>query len=231
MKTTTLTNPKNGDTFESPFLTDEAAAEALNKVLLESGRPSASEEFPESLVHAEFMVRTGRWKGGLSEGRRFWLHKIAAERSGLVARPQPDPTLTVDAGSILEMFGKAGETLKRPAIRLRTTGLGGFPVRFSVAGARAKKPGSINVADPEWGGPYYGSIDPETGHYFATRSTPAEVKELVAAFADDPAAVAAAFGKLSGNCCFCSRELSDERSTSVGYGPVCAERYGLPWGG
>lgn len=41
---------------------------------------------------------------------------------------------------------------------------------------------------------------------------------------------AARFGHLTGACVFCSRKLTDERSVSVGYGPVCAERVGLPWG-
>jgi hypothetical protein len=26
------------------------------------------------------------------------------------------------------------------------------------------------------------------------------------------------------------RALSDDRSTAVGYGPICADHYGLPWG-
>ena len=41
---------------------------------------------------------------------------------------------------------------------------------------------------------------------------------------------ASAFGGLTGTCVFCSRRLTDERSIAVGYGPVCAEREGLPWG-
>lgn len=41
---------------------------------------------------------------------------------------------------------------------------------------------------------------------------------------------AARFGKVTGACVFCSRLLTDERSVSAGYGPVCAEREGLPWG-
>lgn len=41
---------------------------------------------------------------------------------------------------------------------------------------------------------------------------------------------AARFGKLWGSCVFCSRLLTDERSVAVGYGPVCAEHNGLPWG-
>lgn len=38
------------------------------------------------------------------------------------------------------------------------------------------------------------------------------------------------FGDLFGVCVFCSRKLTDERSISKGYGPVCAEHNGLPWG-
>lgn len=41
---------------------------------------------------------------------------------------------------------------------------------------------------------------------------------------------AARFGQLYGRCCFCSRQLTDERSVAVGYGPDCASHHGLPWG-
>lgn len=44
---------------------------------------------------------------------------------------------------------------------------------------------------------------------------------------------AAAYGKMHERCCFCAKALSDDedgRSVDMGYGPVCAEKYGLPWG-
>lgn len=45
---------------------------------------------------------------------------------------------------------------------------------------------------------------------------------------------AAQFGRDHGNCIFCSKDLTDERSDpgkgGVGYGPKCAVKYGLPWG-
>jgi hypothetical protein len=44
------------------------------------------------------------------------------------------------------------------------------------------------------------------------------------------AAQAAAFGKLVGRCCFCSHAIDTPESTAVGYGPVCATKYDLPWG-
>jgi hypothetical protein len=41
---------------------------------------------------------------------------------------------------------------------------------------------------------------------------------------------AAKFGQLVGRCCFCSKAIDTPESTQAGYGPVCASRYGLPWG-
>lgn len=41
---------------------------------------------------------------------------------------------------------------------------------------------------------------------------------------------AAAFGHTTGNCVFCMQPLTDGRSTTVGYGPVCATKNNLPWG-
>jgi hypothetical protein len=41
---------------------------------------------------------------------------------------------------------------------------------------------------------------------------------------------AAAFGHATGCCVFCARELTDDRSVHVGYGPVCAANNALPWG-
>lgn len=38
------------------------------------------------------------------------------------------------------------------------------------------------------------------------------------------------FGALYGRCVFCSLQLNDERSITAGYGEICAENHGLPWG-
>ena len=44
---------------------------------------------------------------------------------------------------------------------------------------------------------------------------------------------AADLGHASHHCAFCGLELTDDgegRSVEVGYGPICAKKYGLPWG-
>ena len=47
------------------------------------------------------------------------------------------------------------------------------------------------------------------------------------------AAEAASLGWATHHCCFCGLELTDDgegRSVDVGYGPICAQKNGLPWG-
>lgn len=56
------------------------------------------------------------------------------------------------------------------------------------------------------------------------------ITQLLKDLSQNPAGMAAAYGKLSGRCCFCASELTDDKSISVGYGPVCAKNYSLPYG-
>ena len=96
-------------------------------------------------------------------------------------------------------------------------------------------PGSINVATPgrygenEW----FGRITRQ-GEFLPSRKYDASQQTAVGlalqAMANDPAKAAGEFGRLTGRCCFCALPLSDERSTKVGYGPVCAKNWGVPWG-
>jgi hypothetical protein len=40
---------------------------------------------------------------------------------------------------------------------------------------------------------------------------------------------ASVFGKTHAFCVFCARDLTDQRSLAVGYGPTCADNYDLPY--
>ncbi len=116
-----------------------------------------------------------------------------------------------------------------PEIILHTAN--GARVKMYRAGSKSAYEGCVQVTD---GGPFdnnvwYGRVERDGRFITSRRCTPA-VRDLVARFDADPASVAAAYGLETGECCFCARELTDARSTGVGYGPVCAKNYGLPWG-
>ncbi len=177
----------------------------------------ASGEFPSSLLR---QYDNGR---PLSAKQWYWVERLAA--------PRPVEQLPSFAG-VLDLFARAREHLKYPKIALL---VGEQPVRLHVAGPRSRHAGSVQITDGTgFGGLYFGRVDPNGQATLSEKNLPPPAKQalvnLLTALAERPAEVAAHYGKLTGNCCFCSRALSDARSTVVGYGPVCAEHYGLPWG-
>ena len=77
---------------------------------------------------------------------------------------------------------------------------------------------------------YYGRIAAD-GAWFLSRDGSGWVTSFLRELNADPAKVAGDYGRRTGNCCFCATEITHESSTTVGYGPICAERFGLPHGG
>lgn len=163
-------------------------------------------------------------RGYLSDRQWFFVEKIAKE----IATPKPVAPST-DMTGIVALMHLAQSHLKFPKIRLALEN--GQPVVLSVAGPNARRPGTINVTDGgsfganEW----YGRISTDGQFEPAQKATP-EVIALLVEMAAHPARTASEYGKRHGNCCFCGRGLNDERSLTVGYGPICADHYGLPWG-
>lgn len=79
---------------------------------------------------------------------------------------------------------------------------------------------------------WLGNID-RSGRFWKATGCPDWVLGFLEELVANPEAIAAQHGKATGQCCFCSRLLTDDRdgySVDVGYGPVCASRYGLKWG-
>lgn len=187
--------------------------------------PERDRNFADSLLQQHAGRRS------LSEKQWNWVYKLAQRATGT---EQAQPSVTVgDFAGVITLFKKASEHLQFPKIRLALED--GRPIALSVAGSQARRPGTVNVTD---GAPYrsaiwYGRVTP-SGEWEkserVTADTEIALAALLANLSADPAGVAARFGKLTGNCCFCNMPLSDERSLVVGYGPVCATNYGLQWG-
>jgi hypothetical protein len=163
----------------------------------------------------------------LSDKQLYWVDVLTKRANG-DAKPMAS-TEVVKVVEIKNLFAKASNSLKRMKIRLKTKL--NQNVVFTIAGERSKYAGQVMITD---GGPfgdnkYFGKIDME-GNLLKTGQCDDNVLSLIKEFADNPAETAGKYGRLTGNCCFCMRGLDDERSVSVGYGPVCAGHYGLPWG-
>lgn len=58
----------------------------------------------------------------------------------------------------------------------------------------------------------------------------AEMQKYVASVMESPVEVAVKQGREQINCCFCGLDLTNKHSREVGYGPICAAKWGLPYG-
>jgi Family of unknown function (DUF6011) len=169
---------------------------------------------------------------GLSQKQEAWAKTLIARALGLVDAPAdaPRPTTAVSAAPIFALMGRAKDAgLKFPKIRLVTAQ--GQPVVLGVAGPNSKYQGQVTITD---GGPFgdnkwFGTIA-QDGTWTKSRSVTPDVEALLLSLAENPAQVASAHGRVTGECCFCGRHLDTDESVTVGYGPVCAEKYDLPWG-
>jgi hypothetical protein len=164
--------------------------------------------------------------GDLFESKAKWVGELLK-----IAEASAQERPTVDVGSmagVIALFDKALQHLKQPKIVLALEN--GQEFRLSIAGPRAHAPGSINVTDlgrypnNQWFGRVYrdGRFEPSP-----RVEMPAGLVALLERFAKEPAKVASEFGRATGRCCFCNTELTDPRSTGVGFGPVCADKWDL----
>lgn len=188
---------------------------------------SLKEKIPaDKLEFARSLVTNFNKYGSLSAKQMYHVNKMISDIENPAAEPEK---IQISVIAINKMFELASQKLKRVKVTLQASN--GQKVVFKKAGNYSKYVGQILISD---GGPYgnavfFGRITQE-GLFIGSSKNIPEVTALVQAFAADPEGVAAAYGKLTGSCCFCTKPLSDDRSLHVGYGPTCAKNHGLRWG-
>lgn len=138
------------------------------------------------------------------------------------AAPKAYVTVTANAKPVADFLNAAKERgLKYPKVAFI---MGGATITLKLAGAASKNPGAVFVFI---GGNYSGSIATDgtvRGALAKDAATLASLDQIMV----NPAAAAKAYAQVTGACSFCAKELTDAGSIEVGYGPVCARKYGLP---
>jgi hypothetical protein len=130
--------------------------------------------------------------------------------------------------NIVTLLHQAHDHIQYPRIHLKE------PFVLQLAGANAKFPRSINITDGKpygnsrWFGRIYTSGRLEMPNHMQPHGEDLQIE--LDLFQQDPAKYATLYGKKTGNCMFCHKTLTADQSVAVGYGPTCAENYGLPWG-
>ncbi len=167
-------------------------------------------------------------KGGLSERQWPWVKTLTLR--GLQGAPvKQQVQLGGDFGKVIAVFKQANTKLKRPKLHFTYEG---FDVSLSLAGENAKKPGTINVTDgkPYGSNKWFGRIDQSGSWEKSLRSNDsdlARVEDLLHKLEQDMVGAIASYGRLTGCCAFCNKTLTDEKSVAVGFGPICAKKWGF----
>lgn len=139
--------------------------------------------------------------------------QIAAKEKAK-AEAKAQGTKAVDIAAIEALFATANSNgLKRP--KFRADG-----IEISQAAATGQNPGALYV---KAGSEYQGKI--VGGKFMPVRATLPDTFAKVEAVAADPLGQARLYGKLTGVCGCCGRELTDPVSIERGIGPICESKW------
>lgn len=126
-------------------------------------------------------------------------------------------SVEVSLATVETMFDKArAKGLRKLAYRARG-------LVISPAKETGTNPGAIYVKSDS--GTYLGKV--VGGKFQARWEATEEHKASLLKIAADPAGEARDYGKETGKCCCCGRELTDPDSIAAGIGPICAEGWGF----
>ena len=198
----TVNTRKDGEVTFSSDLSDEKVLEVLYTL---------RGNFPRTL--------RSYW-GKLSPSQYAWAHKLAVDSITEAGD---------DDGKYDETFHKLFEVFNN----LRLKGAKRMKMRFAEIAVSPNKIGTAlyvtSLTETEVGNygiqpKYLGKICNRTG---MDSRLPDDVKEVLLSAAADPLTAAIRYGRESGNCSCCGRELTDPRSIELGIGPICKDKFGL----
>lgn len=168
---------------------------------------------------AQSLVEQFNSKGFWSENQIAAAHRIDAKIAATTEirnTEKAEKSGTVDMTAIEKMFETAvGNGLKRP--KFVAEGL-----KISLAPATGANAGALYIVRDDV---YQGKV--KGGEFMAVSSAQADTVNILIEIAKNPSESARMYGKRTGMCCCCSRELTDSISIEMGIGPICAKKWQL----
>ena len=182
------------------------------EVEFEKANPGLIDALREIASWKPFAASLVKWfekRGSLTEDQTgsavAMLMDIKAKKAQRAEAP------SVDLSNVVAMFNKAHEAIKTPKFRFEDLVISRAPDYGVNAGALYVK---IE-------GQYAGKV--KEGKWFGSQDILSKLQQI----ADNPLESAVAYGRKTGNCACCGRDLTRHDSIERGIGPICAERFGL----
>ena len=169
-----------------------------------------------------------RW-GSLTPKQYPWVQKLI-ERVG----PQQATSSEVQNGAALfGLFDSAKKTaLKYPRITFNFSQDLNDCTYLHPATVASKYYGCLIITEDGGlrGKKYMGRLTPDNTFipsHAITKEQAEHVLSRIRTMAEDPESALSQYGKLTGRCAMCNGRLKTDKSVMLGYGPVCAKKFGL----
>ena len=154
----------------------------------------------------------------LSDRQLAWVHKLAVD---FAAQYDASDDTNVSQFDALFAAFEAAKSKGAKRLTLRFDGVNIKPNRdlsvLWVTSQTEREQGNYGLQPKYLGKITRQALDSRLSH---------DVKSVIMDAANDPLTAAIRYGKVSGSCSCCGRELTDPRSISRGIGPICAEKFG-----
>lgn len=172
-------------------------------------------EFTASL-YGQLMAKGHLSVNQIAAWNRGW-EKLQAAKAARAAEANAKGG-TVNLDRIREMFDAAvASGYKKPCYRAEG-------LKITLASMTGRNAGCLYVVEIEEDA-YQGKIDNVT--FKAVREAKQDTLARLQVIAADPAAAAVAYGRRTGTCSCCGRELTNHASIEAGIGPICAQKWGF----
>ena len=170
-------------------------------------------------MRSNFAQDLARKWSKLSASQYAWAHKLAVDN----VKVRVAPVKSNEPSQFEALFAafEAAKSKGAKRLTLRFDGINVKPNRDNsalwITSQTEKEEGNYGL-QPK----YLGKVTPQ-GCDSRLSDT---VKEVILSAANDPLNAAIKYGKVSGECSCCGRELTDPRSIERGIGPICATKFG-----
>ncbi len=166
---------------------------------------------------SQFAQDLARKFNSLSPAQYAWAHKLANDNVKVTSVDSNEPT---QFEALFAAF-EAAKSKGAKRLTLRFEGVNVKPNRdmtaLWVTSQTEKEQGNYGMQPKYLGKVTRSAMDSRLSD---------DVKATIMAVANDPLTAAIRYGKVSGECSCCGRELTDPRSIERGIGPICAEKFG-----
>ena len=168
-------------------------------------------------MRSNFAQDLARKFNKLSASQYAWAHKLAVDANTVAVVDNTKPS---QFEALFNAF-EAAKSKGAKRLTLRFEGVNVKPNR-DLSALWVTSQSETEMGDYGLKPKYLGKVTPQG----CDSRLGDDVKAIIMGAANDPLSAAIKYGKVSGECSCCGRELTDPRSIERGIGPICATKFG-----